>query len=149
MFIGESNLSPSLAMASQTNRQQVRGLVSQAYQQVTGSSPQSSQRVPLATEPVANEQSPDSSDSTRRVLQAQDPAKFALDTKLRQQEASEERLQENTEISDSSRPQGEVILVRSQFPHTSGKLASWDDDIPRAIVILRNPLHALPCYFDR
>jgi len=54
MFIGESNLSPSMAKASQTNNQQVRGLVSLAKQQVTGSSPQSSptRRVPLATEPV-------------------------------------------------------------------------------------------------
>ena len=76
----------------------------------------------IATEPVANEESSDFSDSTRRVLQAQDPDKFALDTQLRQQEASEERLRENTELSDSDRPQGEVILVRSQFPHTSGKL---------------------------
>ena len=121
MFIGESNMSPSIAKAS-PSRQQVRGLVSRANEQVTGSSPQSSQRAPLATEPVTNEQSPGSSDGTRRVLQAHDPAKFALDTELRQQEASEERLRENTELSDSVRPQGEVILVRSQFPHTSGKL---------------------------
>ena len=82
----------------------------------------------IATEPVANEESSDFSDSTRRVLlQAQDPVdKFALDnTQLRQQEASEERLRENTELSGigSDRPKGEVILVRSQFPHTSGKLA--------------------------
>ncbi|KAL7477393.1 hypothetical protein ACHAW6_003203 [Cyclotella cf. meneghiniana] len=44
--------------------------------------------------------------------------------------------------------QGEVIAVRTHFPHTSGKLASWDGDIPRVIVILRNPLHAIPSYFN-
>lgn len=26
--------------------------------------------------------------------------------------------------------------------------ASWDDDIKRAFVILRNPLHAIPSYFN-
>ncbi|KAL3826673.1 hypothetical protein ACHAXA_001196 [Cyclostephanos tholiformis] len=41
------------------------------------------------------------------------------------------------------------VAVRTQWPHTSGKLASWDDDIHRAFVVLRNPLHAVPCYFDR
>lgn len=48
----------------------------------------------------------------------------------------------------SERGQGEVVVVRTRFPHTSGKLASWDRDIPRAIVILRNPLHAIPTYFN-
>ena len=156
IFVGESNLSPSIAKASQTSNQQVRSPVPQANQPVGVSSPQSSQRVPLVAEPVTNEQAPvkspqeagqltytpphklsmkEQSDqalqsilgqsikgNTRRVLQAQDPAMFALDTQLRQQETSEEWLQENTEVSGSDRPQGEVILVRSQFPHTSGKL---------------------------
>ena len=44
---------------------------------------------------------------------------------------------------------GEVVAVRTQWPHTSGKLAPWDDDIQRAFVVLRNPIHAIPCYFDR
>jgi hypothetical protein len=44
---------------------------------------------------------------------------------------------------------GEVVAVRTQWPHTSGKLAPWDDDVQRAFVVLRNPLHAIPCYFDR
>ncbi|KAL3805569.1 hypothetical protein HJC23_005813 [Cyclotella cryptica] len=44
--------------------------------------------------------------------------------------------------------QGEVVAVRTHFPHTSGKLASWDGEIPRVIVILRNPLHAIPSYFN-
>ena len=144
MFVGESNLSPSMGKGSQTNNEQVRSPVSQATQQV--SSPQSSQGVPPVGEPVMNEQAAvqqeagqlsmkEQSDktlqsilglsikgNTRRVLRSQDPDKSALDTELRQQEVSEERLQENTEISGSTRPQGEVILVRSQFPHTSGKL---------------------------
>lgn len=45
--------------------------------------------------------------------------------------------------------QGEVIALRTHFPHTSGKLASWDDGIPKAFVLLRNPLHAIPQYFNQ
>jgi len=45
--------------------------------------------------------------------------------------------------------QGEVIALRTHFPHTSGKLASWDEDIPKAFVLLRNPLHAIPQYFNQ
>ena len=41
------------------------------------------------------------------------------------------------------------IAVRTQWPHTSGRLASWDEDIHRAFVVLRSPLHAIPCHFDR
>jgi len=48
-----------------------------------------------------------------------------------------------------ARGQGEVVVVRTNFPHTSGKLAAYDDWMPRAFVILRNPLHAIPCYFDQ
>lgn len=45
--------------------------------------------------------------------------------------------------------QGKVIAVRTDFQHSSGKLATWDNDIPRAFVILRNPLHAIPSYFNQ
>jgi hypothetical protein len=45
--------------------------------------------------------------------------------------------------------QGEVIALRTHFPHTSGKLASWDEDIPKAFVLLRNPMHAIPQYFNQ
>jgi len=48
-----------------------------------------------------------------------------------------------------ARGQGEVVVVRTHFPHTSGRLAAYDDRVPRAFVILRNPLHAIPCYFDQ
>ena len=49
----------------------------------------------------------------------------------------------------ASRGQGQVVAVRTSFPHTAGKLASWDASLPRAVVVLRNPLHAIPAYFDR
>lgn len=48
-----------------------------------------------------------------------------------------------------ARGQGEVVVVRTHFPHTSGRLAAYDDRVPRAFVVLRNPLHAIPCYFDQ
>lgn len=44
--------------------------------------------------------------------------------------------------------QGEVVAVRTNYPHSS-KLAAWDYDIHGAIVILRNPLTAIPSYFDQ
>ena len=45
--------------------------------------------------------------------------------------------------------QGEVIALRTHFPHTSGKLASYDEDISKAFIILRNPLYAIPQYFNQ
>lgn len=48
-----------------------------------------------------------------------------------------------------ARGQGEVVVVRTHFPHNSGRLAAYDDFVPRAFVILRNPVHAIPCYFDQ
>lgn len=48
-----------------------------------------------------------------------------------------------------ARGQGEVIVLRTHFPHTTGKLAAYDDFVPRAFVILRNPLHAIRSYFDQ
>eukprot|EP00584_Thalassiosira_punctigera_P027102 CAMPEP_0172579352 /NCGR_PEP_ID=MMETSP1067-20121228/139203_1 /TAXON_ID=265564 ORGANISM="Thalassiosira punctigera, Strain Tpunct2005C2" /NCGR_SAMPLE_ID=MMETSP1067 /ASSEMBLY_ACC=CAM_ASM_000444 /LENGTH=388 /DNA_ID=CAMNT_0013372069 /DNA_START=167 /DNA_END=1333 /DNA_ORIENTATION=- len=47
-----------------------------------------------------------------------------------------------------ARGQGEVVVLQTHFPHTLGKLSAWDDFVPRAFVVLRNPLHAIPAYFD-
>jgi len=47
-----------------------------------------------------------------------------------------------------ARGQGEVVVVRTNYPHSS-KLAAWDYDIHGAIVVLRNPLTAIPSYFDQ
>jgi hypothetical protein len=83
------------------------------------------------------------------------------------------KLQELGGKSGEHGGQGEVFGVRTHFPHTSGKLvsgcnisqcimleplsdnsdllhvqASWDNEIPHAIVILRNPIHAIPSYFN-
>ena len=44
--------------------------------------------------------------------------------------------------------QGEVVVVRTNYPHNS-KLAAWDYDIHGALVVLRNPLTAIPSYFDQ
>lgn len=45
--------------------------------------------------------------------------------------------------------QGHVVAVRTSWPHTSSTgLPRWDQDIPRAFVILRNPLRTLPRYFN-
>jgi hypothetical protein len=45
--------------------------------------------------------------------------------------------------------QGHVVAIRTSWPHTSSiGLPTWDEYIPRAFVILRNPLHTLPRYFN-
>lgn len=44
--------------------------------------------------------------------------------------------------------QGRILALRTSFPHTTGKLSVYDDSIPRAFVLLRNPLRAIPAYFD-
>lgn len=46
-----------------------------------------------------------------------------------------------------ARGQGEVIVVRTNYPHGTPKLASYD--VNRAFVVLRNPLTAIPSYFDQ
>lgn len=48
-----------------------------------------------------------------------------------------------------ARGQGEVAVVRTNFPHLTGQLSAWDFDVSRAFVVLRSPLTAIPRYFDR
>jgi len=50
-----------------------------------------------------------------------------------------------------ARGQMEVIALRTYHPHpdpTEGKLSAWDDFLTRAFVVLRNPMYAIPAYFD-
>mmetsp|Transcript_34342 Transcript_34342/g.63145 ORF Transcript_34342/g.63145 Transcript_34342/m.63145 type:complete len:487 (-) Transcript_34342:81-1541(-) len=52
-----------------------------------------------------------------------------------------------------ARGQMEVIALRTYYPHpdvTEGNnlLSAWDDYLTRAFVVLRNPMYAIPVYFD-
>ena len=50
--------------------------------------------------------------------------------------------------SGFARGQGEAIAVRTNYPHITGTLSAYDYDIHRAIIILHNPITAIPNYFD-
>ncbi|KAL7554175.1 hypothetical protein ACHAWF_018391 [Thalassiosira exigua] len=41
-----------------------------------------------------------------------------------------------------------VVTVKTHFPHDAGKLVTWDDEITRALVIIRNPMNAIPSFFN-
>ena len=41
-----------------------------------------------------------------------------------------------------------VIAIQTKFPHRSGALVSWDRQIHRSIILIRNPMYALPSFFD-
>jgi len=48
-----------------------------------------------------------------------------------------------------ARGQEEVIVLRTNFPHSpTGRLSAYDDFVPRAFVVLRSPLRAISAYFD-
>ena len=46
-----------------------------------------------------------------------------------------------------ARGQTEVVALRTNYPHT-GELSPWDLFLQRAVVVLRNPLSAIPSHFD-
>lgn len=49
-----------------------------------------------------------------------------------------------------ARGQEEVIVLRTSFPHEPlGRLSAWDDFLPRAFVVLRDPLDSVARYFDQ
>ncbi|KAL9180549.1 hypothetical protein ACHAXT_011002 [Thalassiosira profunda] len=41
-----------------------------------------------------------------------------------------------------------VVTVKTHYPHDAGQLVSWDDEINRALVIIRNPMSAIPSFFN-
>ena len=45
-------------------------------------------------------------------------------------------------------PKPNAVVVQTRFPHKSGMLPPWRKHIPRAVVVIRNPLYALPALFD-
>lgn len=63
---------------------------------------------------------------------------------------SRERMKtQKMDMTGFARGQGEVIVLRTNYPHhPTGKLALWDYFVLRAFVVLRNPLTAIPSYFD-
>ena len=42
----------------------------------------------------------------------------------------------------------DAVVTQTRYPHKAGNLVNWDGDINRAVVLIRNPLHALPGFFD-
>lgn len=45
-------------------------------------------------------------------------------------------------------PKPNAVVVQTRFPHKSGMLPPWRKHIRRAVVVIRNPLYALPALFD-
>lgn len=41
-----------------------------------------------------------------------------------------------------------VVTVKTHYPHNAGQLVTWDDEIKRALVIIRNPMAAIPSFFN-
>ena len=42
----------------------------------------------------------------------------------------------------------EVVSVKTHYPQSNGRQVPWEDEIKRAIVLLRSPLHAIPSYHN-
>ncbi len=49
---------------------------------------------------------------------------------------------------DNNKRGHRVVTVKTHYPHDAGKLVSWDDRINRALVIIRNPMNAIPSFFN-
>ncbi|KAK1741252.1 glycosyltransferase (family 10) [Skeletonema marinoi] len=49
---------------------------------------------------------------------------------------------------DSNNRGKRVVTIKTHFPHDAGRLVPWDDEIHRALVIIRNPMHAIPSFFN-
>jgi len=49
---------------------------------------------------------------------------------------------------DSNNRGKRVVTVKTHYPHDAGRLVPWDDEINRALVIIRNPMHAIPSFFN-
>ena len=47
-----------------------------------------------------------------------------------------------------TRPARDTVAVQTRHPHLSGSLIEWDSEIHRGILLIRNPLYALPSFFD-
>lgn len=42
----------------------------------------------------------------------------------------------------------DVVAIQTLYPHEAGNLVEWDTKVGRAIILMRNPMHALPNFFD-
>ena len=49
---------------------------------------------------------------------------------------------------DSNNRGKRVVTVKTHYPHDAGRLVPWDDEIHRALVIIRNPMQAIPSFFN-
>jgi hypothetical protein len=66
--------------------------------------------------------------------------------------SSERMRQQGMDRTGFARGQGEVIVLRTQFPYDDSppaRLSAYDEFVTRAFVILRNPTRSIPCHFDR
>ena len=41
-----------------------------------------------------------------------------------------------------------AIVIESRYPHKSGQLVQFDSEVPKGIILIRNPMHALTSLFD-
>ena len=49
---------------------------------------------------------------------------------------------------DSNNRGKRVVTIKTHYPHDAGRLVPWDDEINRAMVIIRNPMNAIPSFFN-
>jgi len=49
---------------------------------------------------------------------------------------------------DSNNRGKRVVTVKTHYPHHAGQLVEWDDEINRALVVIRNPMAAIPSFFN-
>ena len=49
---------------------------------------------------------------------------------------------------DSNNRGKRVVTVKTHYPHNAGKLVPFDDEIKRALVIIRNPIASIPSFFN-
>ena len=49
---------------------------------------------------------------------------------------------------DNNKRGKQVVSIKTHYPHLAGQLVHWDNEINRALVIIRNPMNAIPSYFN-
>lgn len=58
------------------------------------------------------------------------------------------RIHDENELLDRPRRTNNVVMIQTRYPHSSGQLVQFDSEVPKGIILIRNPMHALTNLFD-
>ena len=57
------------------------------------------------------------------------------------------RVHDESELSRPRRTDN-VVIIQTRYPHSSGQLVKFDEEVKKGIILIRNPMHALSNLFD-